>query len=172
MSRFLSSVCLILCVILFAACASESRRSSEAPSSVPRPSQLDYLDFDWPLKSFNIGQVYGWRTKRRMHEGLDLGAPRGTPVFAAEAGRVLYVGDRLKGFGNMVILDHGDNWTTVYAHLLKSTIRQGTEVVKGESIGLVGRTGRASGYHLHFEVRKGADPMDPLLFLPAAPEVR
>ncbi len=132
----------------------------------PNP-QFEYLDFDWPLKTFRMGQVYGWRTKRRMHEGLDLGAPRGTPIFAAESGRVLYVGDRLKGFGKMVILDHGDDWTTVYAHLSKALVKRGDRLKKGDSLGLVGRSGRASGYHLHFEIRKGADPMDPLLFLPS-----
>jgi len=74
-----------------------------------QPDQ-EYLDFEWPMKSFRLGEVYGWRTKRRMHEGVDLGAPRGTPVFAAESGEVIYVGDRLRGFGNMVIVDHGDSW--------------------------------------------------------------
>lgn len=119
----------------------------------------------WPLENVVMNAFFGWRGSR-MHEGLDLAAGTGTPVFAAGAAKVLMAGSGLRGYGTMIVLAHGDNWTTVYAHLSRIRVRQGQWVQAGSVIGYAGKTGRASAPHLHFEVRHGADPVDPLIYLP------
>ncbi len=90
----------------------------------------------------------------------------GTKVIAAERGVVSYVGKRLSGYGLMVVVNHGGGWSSVYAHLSRSFVQRGYSVKKSQQIALSGNSGRTSGPHLHFEIRKGADPLDPLLFLP------
>jgi murein DD-endopeptidase MepM/ murein hydrolase activator NlpD len=103
-----------------------------------------------------------------MHEGVDLRAPTGTPVLASAAGEIIHAGRGLKGYGRLAVVDHGGGWTSVYAHLSRVDVRVGDHVTRGEKLGLSGRSGRSQGPHLHFEIRKGADPLDPLLFLPQA----
>lgn len=119
--------------------------------------------FSWPLQGA-LTSKYGWR-KRRMHDGIDIAAPRGTPVSAARSGHVLYAGNRIPGYGNLVILKHADSFSTVYAHLQKIEVRKGQFVPRGHRVGRVGKTGRATNYHLHFEVRNARVPVDPLLYL-------
>ena len=140
-----------------------------------RGSGVDYLAgrgrgsmFDWPLRG-QISSNYGPRIQpvfrtRSFHSGLDIAAPAGTPVRAAAAGEVLYVG-WLRGYGQVVILDHGRNYSTVYAHLSSASVREGQVLRNGANIGRVGRTGTATGYHLHFEVRIGSKVKNPLDYL-------
>jgi murein DD-endopeptidase MepM/ murein hydrolase activator NlpD len=128
-------------------------------------SKLPPVELDWPIETPEVTAFFGWRRKK-MHEGLDLRASQGTPVFASATGVVIYASRRIKGFGNMVIIDHGEGWSTLYAHLKKMFVREGDKVTQGEQIGLSGKTGRTRGPHLHFELRRGADPVDPLLFMP------
>lgn len=101
----------------------------------------------------------------RPHNGVDIDAAQASAVWAAKEGRTLYSGT-MTGYGNVIILDHGNGVSTLYAHLSKILVNQGDTVKKGEVIGLVGSTGWATGPHLHFEVRVGGVPKDPLLFLP------
>jgi len=119
--------------------------------------------FSWPLQG-QLTSQYGWR-KRRMHDGIDIAARMGTPVVAARSGHVLYAGNRISGYGNLVIIKHADSFSTVYAHLSRTDVRKGQFVSRGSRVGRVGRTGRASGPHLHFEVRNARLPVDPLLYL-------
>lgn len=121
------------------------------------------LRFAWPLNG-RLTSPYGWR-RSRMHEGIDIGARSGTPVRAAESGRVIYA-SRLGGYGNVVVLRHGGRYETVYAHNRRFHVAKGARVRKGDVIAEVGATGNASAPHLHFEVRRDDDPRDPLLFLP------
>lgn len=125
----------------------------------------------WAVDDPVVINFYGWRGKRRlrMHEGIDVRARTGTPIFASDDGRVIHAGTGIRGYGKVIIIDHGEGWTTLYAHLSRVEVRRGDRVQRGERIALSGRTGRANGPHLHFEIRKGADPFDPLLFLPPAP---
>lgn len=134
--------------------------------SMPDPN-ASLLDFRVPLEDPSPAAIslFGWRSARRLHEGLDFRASRGTPVVAAERGSVLYVGQSLRGYGLIVVIGHGDDWSTSYAHLSRALVRRGDQVRKGQRIALSGNSGRSSGPHLHFEIRKGADPLDPLLFL-------
>lgn len=141
-----------------------------APSGVRAPDARAFdpphVGFEWPLENPTVINFYGWR-RRRMHEGIDLRARKGTPIFAAAPGQVIYAGRRLRGYGKLVVLDHGQHWSSVYAHCSKIEVKVGEWVAGGDEIALSGRTGRASGPHLHFEIRKGSDPLDPLLLLPA-----
>jgi murein DD-endopeptidase MepM/ murein hydrolase activator NlpD len=121
------------------------------------------LRFAWPLHGI-VTSRFGWR-RSRMHEGLDIAARSGTPVHAAEAGRVIYA-SRLGGYGNVVVLRHGKLYESVYAHNRRFRVAKGARVSKGDVIAEVGATGNASAPHLHFEIRRHDDPRDPLLFLP------
>ena len=109
-----------------------------------------------------------WRAAWRLHTGVDLAAAQGTPVLAAAAGRVLLV-EAISGYGTTVLLDHGDGWQTLYAHLLSAAVQPGTWAESGQALGAVGMTGSASGPHLHFELRRqGAELLawDPTPHLP------
>jgi len=121
--------------------------------------------FAWPVRQPVLSAFFGWRG-RRMHEGLDLRADVGTEVVATAGGKVLYVGRRLRSYGLIVVIDHGEGWSSVYAHLSRSLVKENDMIHQGQFIALSGRSGRVSGPHLHFEIRKGADPLDPLLHLP------
>lgn len=123
----------------------------------------------WPLASrVVVGSAFGARDGRR-HEGIDLPAPTGTPVYAAADGRVAYAGNGVRGYGNMVVLRHAGDLLTVYAHNAVLLVSQGAPVRAGDRIALVGQSGRATGPHLHFEVRAGQIPQDPMPLLPEPP---
>jgi lipoprotein NlpD len=117
----------------------------------------------WPLEGVLYGR-YGVRAGKR-HDGIDLAAPEGTAVRAAAAGSVIYAGEQA-GYGAIVILKHEGGLVTLYAHNARVLVAEGERVRRGDRIALVGQTGRTSGPHLHFEVREGTRPKNPLLFLP------
>jgi lipoprotein NlpD len=122
----------------------------------------------WPLVNVAhaVGSPFGTRDGR-AHEGIDLPAPTGTPVIAAADGEVAYAGDGIRGYGNLVVLQHPGDLLTVYAHNSALFVAQGQRVRAGERIAAVGQTGRATGPHLHFEVRQGQIPRDPMTYLSA-----
>jgi murein DD-endopeptidase MepM/ murein hydrolase activator NlpD len=122
----------------------------------------------WPLEKPFVGSPFGTRGGR-PHEGIDLPAPVGTPVFAAAAGRVVYAGNGIRGYGNLIVLQHPGDLLTVYAHNSALLVVQGAEVQAGQKVALVGQTGHATGPHLHFEVRQGQIPRDPMTFFGALP---
>jgi murein DD-endopeptidase MepM/ murein hydrolase activator NlpD len=101
------------------------------------------------------------RKLRKMHKGLDFGAKRGTPVYATGPAKVMFAGRGSRGVGICVILRHNDEWVSRYFHLSKVDVRSGQTVEAGQIIGRVGSTGRSTGPHLHFEVRKKGQPVDP-----------
>lgn len=100
-----------------------------------------------------------------MHDGIDIAAPVGTPVHAAAAGRVIYAG-RIRGYGNVVIVQHADHYATVYGHNSINKVHQGQNVLRGQVISKVGTTGRTTGPNLHFEVRRDNVASNPLRYLP------
>ncbi|MCR5347872.1 MAG: peptidoglycan DD-metalloendopeptidase family protein [Fretibacterium sp.] len=152
----------------------QSARQKKSGGGAPQGGK-DYLAgkgrgsmFDWPVRG-KITSGYGQRTHpvfrtKILHSGLDIAAPANTPVKAAAGGEVLFDG-WLKGYGQVVILDHGRNYTTVYAHLNSTSVREGQVVKAGSVIGRVGKTGTATGYHLHFEVRMNGATRNPLDYL-------
>ena len=121
---------------------------------------------DWPLDSVEVTSTFG-RRGRSFHEGIDLKAKQGTPVYAAQAGKVLYSGSKIRGYGRMVILRHNGSIATVYAHNSRLMVRKGEFVKKGQLIAMTGNTGHSSGPHLHFEVRRGYAAVDPLVEMPS-----
>ena len=124
--------------------------------------------FAWPL----AGPVRRGFTARAAeadyHDGIDIRAAEGTAVRAAAAGKVLFAGTEPRQFGNLVVIDHGDGWNTAYAFLSRVTVTKDEEVRAGERIGLSGKTGRAKGPELHFELRRNNRPVDPAEALPEA----
>ena len=157
-------------------CASTSRRTISSDPSVNQDAQEKQVltewqeerqrnYFDWPVDEARMTRGY-LPNRRKPHLGVDLAAPKGTPVLAAHDGRVIYAGRDFRGFGKMVLIEGKNGWATLYAHFSKIQARQGERVSQGDQIGLVGRTGHATGYHLHFEIRKARGPVDPLLYLP------
>jgi len=124
--------------------------------------------FRWPVKG-KLTSRFGTRVHpvfktKTVHTGIDIAAPKGTTVRAAGKGDVLYAG-WLRGYGQIVILDNGGNFSTVYAHLSRILVSEGQRVSDGQPIGNVGDTGVATGPHLHFEVRVNGDARDPLKYL-------
>ncbi|NMC81398.1 MAG: M23 family metallopeptidase, partial [Armatimonadetes bacterium] len=97
----------------------------------------------------------------KLHTGVDIAAPTGTPVFAAAAGEVVHAG-YWGAYGNAVIIDHGGGVTTLYGHLSRINCRVGATVNKGQHVGAVGNTGWSTGSHLHFEKRRNGQPVSPM----------
>jgi murein DD-endopeptidase MepM/ murein hydrolase activator NlpD len=118
--------------------------------------------FIWPVNGAVVSG-FGMRWGR-MHEGIDISATTGTPIWAAAAGTVIHAG-WLGGYGNLVVVDHGNGLATAYAHASVILVVVGQEVAQGETVALVGSTGNSSGPHLHFEVRVNGVAVDPLLYL-------
>lgn len=132
-------------------------------------SYLEALPTYWPVGSRTTFSGFGMRfhpiyKRYIMHEGLDMAGEKGDPVYAAGKGKVTFAG-RNGGFGNLIIIDHGNGFKTYYAHLSKILVQEGQWVSKGEKIGLVGATGLATSAHLHFEVRLNDKPTDPLYYI-------
>ena len=135
--------------------------------AVPDPDKAPALR--WPLTTaVTIGSPFGGRWGK-PHEGIDLPAPVGTPVFAAADGTVVYAGHGIRGYGNLVVIKHSGDLLTVYAHNSALLVSQGQPVRAGDRIALVGQSGHATGPHLHFEVRSGQIPRDPMSYLPPLP---
>lgn len=128
------------------------------------PSLLRNGDFVWPIKG-RLSSSFGHRGER-MHDGIDIAAPEGEIIKAAAEGKVIFSGLGPKGYGKIVIIKHKGNIVTVYAHNSKNIVSDGDFVDQGDEIANIGNTGRATGYHLHFEIRKNNIPQDPLSYLP------
>ena len=120
-----------------------------------------------PIPNAPISQRFGehpaWYAPYGLagHEGLDLAVPTGTPVFAADSGTVVYAGWNPVGYGNLVVLDHGNGWRTYYAHLQSVHVRCGEWLSRGSTIGEIGSTGNSSGPHLHFEMLRFGIAVNP-----------
>jgi len=128
-----------------------------------RPPATISAGFIWPVKGI-VSSSYGYR-KGSFHSGIDIAAPRGEKVVAAKAGVVIYSGRWFRGYGNMVIIEHEDHTITLYAHNSSNLAKKNQRVKQGDPIATVGSTGRTRGTHLHFEIRVGNNPVNPLLYL-------
>jgi murein DD-endopeptidase MepM/ murein hydrolase activator NlpD len=120
--------------------------------------------FLWPVQQGVVSSGFGIRNGA-MHSGVDIAAPVGTPVLAADSGVVIFSGT-LHGYGNTVIIRHDDGYATVYGHNERNLVSEGAQVARGQQIGAIGRSGRTTGANLHFEVRRDNVAQNPLAYLP------
>jgi murein DD-endopeptidase MepM/ murein hydrolase activator NlpD len=160
---------------LMAALANPERTVEPAPRC-GRPSRAgvrsaiarSVLPDGWPVAG-EVSSAFGWRHSpygrgTRRHTGVDITAPYGTLVRVSAAGVVVFAGRDAGGYGSTVVVDHGDDVKTLYGHLSGISVDEGARVAAGTVIGAVGNTGRATGVHLHYEVRVGNVPVDPLRY--------
>jgi murein DD-endopeptidase MepM/ murein hydrolase activator NlpD len=141
-------------------------KSAPSPASPALPVPDQYAGtLRWPLDAYIVSSEYGERWGK-MHKGLDLAADSGEPVYAIATGDVIYAGDGLHGYGNVVILRHDRQLTSLYAHNRELKVHQGDHVSQGTLIALLGNTGHSTGPHVHFEIREGDTPVNPRTVLP------
>ena len=145
--------------------AKESRRYAKSSKKKSRSKSIKTFHgkFIWPVDG-KLTSPFGIRGGRR-HDGIDIAAKSGTPIKAAGSGRVVFSG-KMRGYGNLILIRHGDDFFTAYAHNKSNKSKKGQTVKKGQVIAYVGRTGRSTGPHLHFEIRNGQKARNPLFFLP------
>lgn len=117
-----------------------------------------------PVVGGTISSPFGQR-RSGFHKGMDIAVPNGTPIYAADDGVVSFSGWNGTGFGNLVIIDHGDGFMTYYAHCSSLYVTAGQTVTKGQNICAVGLTGNTSGYHVHFEVRYNGTSVNPVNYM-------
>ena len=133
----------------------------------PKTLTLARGRFIWPVRG-KVTQEFGVKCTTK-HDGIDISAPKGTPIRAADSGRVLYSGDEIRDYGNIIILKHKDGFISIYAHNDANAVGEGENIVRGQIIGRVGTTGRTTGStkgsNLHFEIRKNNRPINPRLVL-------
>jgi murein DD-endopeptidase MepM/ murein hydrolase activator NlpD len=136
-----------------------SVKSSEATGALPT--------FRWPVRG-KVITSYGAKTNGKSNDGINLAVPEGTPVKAAEDGVVAYSGNELKGYGNLVLVRHSNGYVTAYAHASELMVKRGDTIKRGQIIAKSGQSGEVGSPQLHFEIRKGSSPVDPLQFLNGA----
>jgi murein DD-endopeptidase MepM/ murein hydrolase activator NlpD len=134
-------------------------KASEATGALPT--------FRWPVRG-KVITSYGAKTNGKANDGINLAVPEGTPVKAAEDGVVAYSGNELKGYGNLVLVRHSNGYVTAYAHASELLVKRGDTIKRGQIIAKSGQSGEVGSPQLHFEIRKGSSPVDPLQFLNGA----
>src|SRR5215467_2159110 len=137
----------------------EAAKLAEGTGAVPK--------FRWPANGRVIAS-YGPTTNGQQNDGINIALPENTPVKAAEDGVVAYAGNELKGYGNLVLVRHPNGYDTAYAHAKELLVKRGDQVKRGQVIARSGQTGNVNAPQLHFEIRKGASPLDPTRFLNGA----
>ena len=134
-------------------------KAAEATGALPT--------FRWPVRG-KVVTGYGAKTNGKSNDGINLAVPEGTPVKAAEDGVVAYSGNELKGYGNLVLVRHSNGYVTAYAHASELLVKRGDTIKRGQVIAKSGQSGEVASPQLHFEIRKGSSPVDPLQFLKGA----
>jgi murein DD-endopeptidase MepM/ murein hydrolase activator NlpD len=148
--------------------AAPSPEASPAPTAAPGPASgkagAGAPHFLTPVKGDIVGR-FGSDGSGQKNDGINIAAPAGTPVEAADAGTVIYAGNELPAFGNLVMIRHAGGWVTAYGHLGSIAVQRGASVARGQPLGTVGQTGSVSTPQLHFEIRQGSSPVDPAPYL-------
>ncbi|SFO19993.1 Murein DD-endopeptidase MepM and murein hydrolase activator NlpD, contain LysM domain [Bradyrhizobium sp. Ghvi] len=134
-------------------------KAAETTSSLPT--------FRWPVRG-KVITSYGAKTNGKSNDGINVAVPEGTPIKAAEDGVVAYSGNELKGYGNLVLVRHSNGYVTAYAHASELLVKRGDTIKRGQVIAKSGQSGEVASPQLHFEIRKGSSPVDPLQFLNGA----
>jgi murein DD-endopeptidase MepM/ murein hydrolase activator NlpD len=141
--------------------------AAEAPAVKPGEATGALPTFRWPVRG-KVITSYGAKTNGKSNDGINLAVPEGTPVKAAEDGVVAYSGNELKGYGNLVLVRHSNGYVTAYAHASELMVKRGDTIKRGQIIAKSGQSGEVGSPQLHFEIRKGSSPVDPLQFLNGA----
>lgn len=140
----------------------------QAGGQQPEPRQTAQIrSFRWPVRGRIISE-FGSKPNGQHNDGINLAVPEGTSVKAAENGTVIYAGNELKGYGNLVLVRHSDGWVTAYAHNSELMVKRGESVNRGQIIAKAGASGTVTQPQLHFELRKGSRPVDPMPYLAGA----
>jgi murein DD-endopeptidase MepM/ murein hydrolase activator NlpD len=148
--------------------ATPTPADSSIESVVKAPEATGALPtFRWPVRG-KVITSYGAKTNGKANDGINLAVPEGTPVKAAEDGVVAYSGNELKGYGNLVLVRHSNGYVTAYAHASELLVKRGDTIKRGQIIAKSGQSGEVGSPQLHFEIRKGSSPVDPLQFLNGA----
>ena len=149
--------------------AQASAAEDGAPETATKVSETTGAlpTFRWPVRGKVIAS-YGAKTNGKANDGINLAVPEGTPVKAAEDGVVAYAGNELKGYGNLVLVRHANGYVTAYAHARELLVKRGDTIKRGQVIAKSGQSGEVASPQLHFEIRKGSSPVDPLQFLNGA----
>jgi murein DD-endopeptidase MepM/ murein hydrolase activator NlpD len=134
------------------------------PALPPFMPSVDAKKFIWPVKGKVISS-YGAKAGGMYNDGINIASMKGAAVAAAASGTVVYVGDDIKSYGNLVLIRHGNGMTTAYAHLSSIKVKKGQAVKQGQTIGAVGTSGGVAGSQLHFEIRQGSKTYDPRAYL-------
>ena len=142
----------------------ETKTTTTKQSSTQKIAARSSSKFSWPVRG-KILSGYGPKNGGLVNDGINISAPLGTVVKAAENGVVAYAGNEVKGMGNLIIIQHSDGWMTVYAHLDSMSVRRGARVNVGQAIGKIGKTGKVDKPQLHFEIRKGTKSYNPTNYL-------
>ncbi len=137
----------------------EPAKVAETTSGLP--------SFRWPVRG-RVITTYGAKTNGKQNDGINVAVPEGTPVKAAEDGVVAYSGNELKGYGNLILVRHSNGYVTAYAHASELMVKRGDTIKRGQVIAKSGQSGEVGSPQLHFEIRKGSSPVDPLQFLNGA----
>lgn len=152
--------------------ATPAKPVSTAPRTAPLPSTEAVAAarpfsgrFDWPLTG-TIKRSFGNFGSGRRNNGVNIGATMGAPIAAAADGVVAYAGTDLSAYGGLILIRHNDTWTTAYGHASELLVTRGQAVKRGQTIARAGATGHVESPQLHFEIRQGAKPVDPLVYLP------
>jgi murein DD-endopeptidase MepM/ murein hydrolase activator NlpD len=146
--------------------AGTARPQGKPPGLPPTLPERYSGDLQWPLEAGIVSSEYGARWGK-MHKGIDIAADVGEPVYAIADGDVIYADDRMRGYGNVVIVRHDRRRTSLYAHNSELKVKVGDHVTRGSLVALLGSTGHSTGPHVHFEIRDGDQPVDPRSVLPA-----
>lgn len=147
--------------------AAEARQI--ALPAIPTPQARSAAGFQWPVAGALVSR-FGPKDDGRHNDGVNIAAAAGTPVVAADNGVVAYAGNELRGYGNLLLIRHDDDWVTAYGHTDRLLVRRGDRVRAGQRIATVGSSGSVGTPQLHFEIRRGAVAVDPLDHLPPLPE--
>jgi murein DD-endopeptidase MepM/ murein hydrolase activator NlpD len=142
--------------------------TASAPPGAYEPALPHGGHFAWPVRG-RVLAGYGVASGGTHNDGINIAAPRGTPVAAVDAGIVAYAGNELRGYGNLILVKHASGWITAYAHCDELLVKRGDKVNRGQVIAKVGATGGVAEPQLHFELRRGKRPVDPREFLAPAP---
>jgi murein DD-endopeptidase MepM/ murein hydrolase activator NlpD len=145
----------------------EEKPAEPAANAKPGETTSALPSFRWPVRG-KVITSYGAKTNGKANDGINVAVPEGTPVKAAEDGVVAYSGNELKGYGNLILVRHSNGYVTAYAHASELLVRRGDTIKRGQIIAKSGQSGEVGSPQLHFEIRKGSSPVDPLQFLNGA----